>query len=94
MLPFAPVDWSFLSPVTYIRNFELHGHGYLGDDTMNNLMNGRSRTDIKAYAGASLLVRLSNFAWIPFDTRVGFKYMQGLTPESKSYGNLVITADI
>ena len=94
VLPFSPVDWSFLSPVTYIRNFELHGHGYLGDDTMDNLMNGRSHTDIKAYAGASLLVRLSNFAWIPFDTRVGFKYMQGLTPESKSYGNLVITADI
>ena len=23
-LPFAPVDWSFMCPVTYVRNFELH----------------------------------------------------------------------
>ena len=93
-LPFAPVDWSWLSPVTYIRNFELHTHGYFGTDTVDSMLSGRTRTDITAYAGASLVMRVCNLLWSPYDARIGFKYMQGLTPKSKSYGTLVFTTDL
>ena len=93
-LPFAPVDWSFLSPVTYIRNFELHAHSYVGTDSVKNLFGGMDRTDLLAQAGASFIIRLGNLAWMPYDLRIGFKYMKGLTPESKSYGTFVLTTDL
>jgi len=61
----APVDWSFLSPVAYIRNFELTAHfdyGYYFN----------SYEDAGLYsAGLDLVVHLGNLLWIPYDTRIG-----------------------
>jgi len=59
--PFAPVDWSFLGPVAYIRNFEFIGRYSLGlsPNTLTNTLY------------ASVAARLSNLLWVPFDTRIG-----------------------
>ena len=56
-LPFAPVDWSFLCPVAYIRNFEFRLKETVG-----------SRP---ACTTASLCARLGNFLWVPGDARLG-----------------------
>ena len=69
-LPFAPVDWSGLSPVAYLRNFELTAHG----DVL--ALRGPKGTDTGrlASAGLDLCARLSNLLWIPFPTRIGVEY--------------------
>ncbi len=67
-IPFAAVDWSFLSPLTYIRNFELIPHADLtlmpSDRHLYNLYS----------IGADLKVRLGNLIWIPYTTRIGLRY--------------------
>ena len=68
-VPFGAVDWSFLSPVAYIRNFELTPHADL------SLLSGGRTGSGKLYSiGADLCVRLGNLLWIPFDTRIGISY--------------------
>ncbi|MBQ6087347.1 MAG: hypothetical protein IJK96_04740 [Bacteroidales bacterium] len=72
-LPFAPVDWSFLGPVAYIRNFEftpfadftlLKYPSYLVmKDAGHNLWS----------VGADLAVHLSNLLWVPYDSRLGVR---------------------
>ena len=94
VMPFAPVDWSFLSPLTFVRNFELHAHYSATRDSINNLLSDSSVTKVKQYVGASLLVRVSNVLWSPFTARFGFQYMHGLTPDSQSYSGIVLTTDI
>ena len=78
-IPFADVDWSFLSPVAYIKNFELTPffdwsyqtfcwshelHYNPGAVTGENLFS----------AGADLTVNLGNFFWLPYDTQIGIRY--------------------
>ena len=68
-MAFAPVDWSFLCPAAYIRNFELTAHFdyalYRGGDVPSlGLLS----------AGADLVAHLSNLLWIPYDTRIGVSY--------------------
>lgn len=78
-IPFADVDWSFLSPVAYIKNFELNPffdwsyqtfswnhelHYNPGAVTGENLFS----------VGADLTVRLGNFFWLPYDTQIGIRY--------------------
>lgn len=67
-IPFAAMDWSFLSPAAYIRNLELIPHA---DFTLmpseRNLFNLYS-------IGADLNVRLENLIWIPYTTRIGLRY--------------------
>jgi len=92
-LPFAPVDWSFLGPIAYIRNFEFRAHYTADWDKMNNLRAGSSDKTVTQRVGASLLMRLSNFLWVPYDFRLGFRYMQGLYGTS-SYSEFVFTADL
>lgn len=69
-LPFLPVDWSFAGPLAYIRNFEFTAHGdcavYSGAENYS--------TGSLYSIGADLCVRLSNLAWIPYDTRIGVSY--------------------
>ena len=64
--PFLPLDWSALSPVAYLRNFEctLHADGsyFAGPVSWSPFM---------ASAGADLCVVLGNLAWVPFTTRIG-----------------------
>lgn len=74
-LPFAPVDWSFMCPVTYVRNFELHFYGsweYMGT---TNMLNGRTDGVNDAYVGAGICAHLANFAWSPYGIRIGLKYL-------------------
>ena len=56
-----PVDWAGLSPIAYLRNFELILHGEYGL---------RNRVWTPGY-GATLYAHLSNLLWIPYDTRIG-----------------------
>ncbi len=78
-IPFADVDRSFLSPVAYIKNFELTPffdwsyqtfcrshelHFNPGAVTGENLFS----------VGADLTVNLGNFFWLPYDTRIGIRY--------------------
>ena len=67
-MPIFPVDWSFLGPVAYIRNFELTLHGDLSyfsaSSTSGNLYS----------VGADFCVRLGNLLWVPYDTRIGISY--------------------
>lgn len=68
VIPFGAVDWSFLSPVAYIRNFELTPHADL-----SLFSDGQGMENLYSM-GADLCVRLGNLLWIPFDTRIGISY--------------------
>lgn len=89
-LPFAPVDWSFLSPLTYIRNFELTLHFDYGKyrQTVKN--------PDKSTVGADLVARLSNFLWLPFDTRIGvsWRYAFNVSERQKNNFSLVLSIDM
>lgn len=95
VFPFAPVDWSFLGPVAYIRNFEgaLHAAGsYTGTKSCRtgDIVSEESVLNL----GASLRVRLSNFLWIPYDIYVGAKYTYSVTHPGMSGFEAVFSADI
>lgn len=62
--PFAPVDWSFLSPVAYVKNFE-----FIGSATWSHIFSPET-SDVITYRG-DLAARLGNLLWIPYDTRIG-----------------------
>lgn len=68
-MPVFPVDWSWASPVAYIKNFELIPHfdwSYFTD--------GRNNTGTLNSVGADFDVCLGNFLWIPYTTRIGVSY--------------------
>lgn len=64
-MPVAPVDWSWLSPLAYIRNFELILHGDL------STFWGKGKPGTLTSVGADVIAHLGNFLWIPYDTRIG-----------------------
>ncbi len=68
VMPIFPVDWSWLSPVAYIRNFELTPHA---DLTLIPISRG---TGSLCSVGANFCARLENFFWVPYPTRVGLSY--------------------
>lgn len=74
-LPFAPVDWSFMCPVTYVRNFELHLYGSWNYTGTTNMLNDTTEGVNEAYVGAGICARLCNFAWMPYGMRIGLKYL-------------------
>lgn len=67
-LPFAPVDWSWMCPAAYIRNFELIAHADYG------MYNSTQVSNSLYSVGADLVAHLGNFLWIPYDTRIGIEY--------------------
>ena len=78
-IAFAPVDWSFLGPVAYIRNFLL---------TPNFDISLYSNPDGNltfCSAGAELCAVLGNFLWLPYQTRIGVSYSCNFGP---SYGKM------
>lgn len=91
-LPFAPVDWSFMCPVTYVRNFELHIYGswdYMGT---TNMLNGQTDGVNNAYVGAGICAHLANFAWMPYSIRIGLKYLYNpIHPELSGLGGIFST---
>ena len=68
--PFAPLDWSGMGPVAYVRNLECTLHG---DYAFFGGAANAAWTHLGA-AGAELCVVLGNLLWIPYDTRIGVKY--------------------
>lgn len=68
--PFGSLDWSGLSPLAYIRNFEFTAHadfsffGSRGAESFGNIFS----------VGADLALRLGNLLWVPYATRIGVSY--------------------
>lgn len=69
-LPFAPVDWSFLSPLTYLRNFELTLHS----DYLVCATPVKHKSSGYCSVGADLAARLEAVCGIPLPVRVGVSY--------------------
>lgn len=67
-MPLLPVDWAGLSPLAYVRNFELTLHAD------GSILSGDSARSYLYSAGADFAVRLANFLWIPYATRIGVSY--------------------
>lgn len=89
-LPFAPVDWSFLSPVTYIRNFELFLHYDLSYYISSKYKGTESS------AGVDLVAKLGNVLSLPYDTRIGVSccYLSGGLDVNPFYLGMVFSVDI
>ena len=73
-LTFAPVDWSFMSPVTYVRNFELHLYASANSTRTTRIPDKTITEDLlEEYVGAGICARLCNFAWMPYGMRIGLQ---------------------
>lgn len=68
VMPFAAVDWSFMSPIAYIKHFELTLHG-----DYSNFWNSKTRGNLYS-VGADLCVTLGKLLFIPYNTRIGVSY--------------------
>lgn len=66
--PFAPLDWSWMSPVAYVRNLECTLHGDL------SRFSGTKNPMTLGSAGADIVAVLGNLLWIPYDVRIGASY--------------------
>ena len=73
----APVDWTFLCPIAYIRNFVLTPHG---DFTFFASHKEKANPGALLSAGADLYARLENFIWIPYETHIGVSYSYNFGP--------------
>ena len=78
-IPFLDVDWSFLSPVAYVKNFELTPFFDWSYQTFNYdsklHYNPAGVTGENLFSvGADLTVNLGNFFWLPYDTQIGIRY--------------------
>ena len=78
-VPFLSVDWSFLCPAFYIKNFLLTPFADISIQDFNYnrdyLINpGNVASETLASCGADLVVNLGNFLWLPFDSRIGIRY--------------------
>lgn len=78
-IPFADVDWSFLSPVAYIKNFELTpffdwSYQTFCWDHELHYNPGAVMGENLFSVGADLTVNLGNFFWLPYDTQIGIRY--------------------
>ena len=93
-LPFAPVDWSFMSPVTYVRNFELHLYGSWEQTATTNMLNNKTDYLDEAYVGAGLCAYLSNIAWVPYPLRIGAKYLYNPIHPELSGVSAILSVDM
>ncbi|MGN0202470.1 MAG: TolB family protein [Candidatus Cryptobacteroides sp.] len=94
-IPFGAVDWSFLSPLAYIRNFTLTpfcdvSYNTYGSIKELNIGNDLVRNETLCSVGADLSVNLGNFLWFPFDTEFGVRYARNFwnTLEQEGVSNL------
>ena len=73
-IAFAPVDWSFLGPVAYVRNFLLTPNFdfCLYHNPDGNMM--------LCSAGTELCAILGNFLWLPYQTQIGVSYSYNFGP--------------
>lgn len=72
-MPIIPIEWSGLKSIAYLRNLELIPYFDF------SLYSDGSRMGSLYSAGADFILRLGNFAMLPYDTRVGlsFNYLGG-----------------
>ena len=73
-IAFAPVDWSFLGPVAYIRNFLLTPNFDI------SLYSNPDDSVVLCSAGAELCAVLGNFLWLPYQTKIGVSYSYNFGP--------------
>ena len=83
-IPFAPVEWSVLSPYVYVRNFEFTAHARFYSEYERG-----AHLNLPGI-GASLVANLGNLLWIPYNTRIGISYLYF----RKSSVNLVFSIEI
>ena len=90
-MPFAPVDWSFFSPFTYVRNFELITHYDLA-----YYVSSKSGSGSESSVGADIVAKLGNVLSLPFDTRIGVSccYLFGDLEVKPFYVGMVFSVDI
>ena len=94
-LPFAAVDWSFLSPLTYIRNFEARLYASYEETSMGMALDAIYGSDNQeAWLGAGVLVHLSNVAWAPVGARLGVKYLYNPFHPELSGPSVIATMDL
>ena len=70
VLPLLPLDCSWFGPLAYIRNLELDAHYDQGVYGGSEIFESTGMFS----AGADISVVLSNFLWIPYNTRIGVSY--------------------
>ena len=80
-IAFAPVDWSFLSPVAYVRNFLLTPHFDI------SLYSNPDDNMVLCSAGTEFCAVLGNFLWLPYQTHIGVSYSYNFGP---SYQKIAI----
>ena len=92
--PFWSMDWSGMSPYFYVRNLEaiLHGGTTLG--SYEELLRTKKGSLRESYAGATLRVRLSNFLWVPYDTRLGVRFVYNFDKPEKTGLEMVYSMDL
>ena len=78
-VPFLSVDWTFLCPAFYIKNFQLTPFADISLQDFNYNRNflvnpGNIASETLLSFGADLVVNLGNFLWLPFDSRFGIRY--------------------
>lgn len=78
--PFLALDGVLASPVVSLRNMEFTLHA---DYSYFAGGSGKASTKLGS-VGADLVLRLSNFLWVPYDTRVGVSYYYNIG--APSYG--------
>lgn len=71
--PFLALDWSALCPVAYFKNLEGIAHFEL--------------SSLGNFIGGSVSARLANLLWIPYDTRIGVKYLHALSGPTAGVGS-------
>ena len=88
-MPILPVDWPGLSPLAYVRNFELTAHA--DACLLGGSEDGRG---LLYSAGADFCVRLGNLLWVPYATRLGvsWNYNGGTIAEALSSGDITVPA--
>lgn len=78
-IPFLNLDWSGLSPMAYLKNLELTPFADWSFQKYDSFTEfkinpGYVDSDNLFSFGFNLCVRLGNFLWLPYDTRIGFTY--------------------
>lgn len=102
-IPFLSVDWNGLSPVCYVRNFELMPKFKQQTTVIDGDLSKYDAPDLQASRriykfGTDLSIILGNILFIPYNFHIGVGayYVHGdIVPESKPYEiNLIFSVDI
>ncbi|MCQ2153006.1 MAG: hypothetical protein MJY44_00300 [Bacteroidales bacterium] len=89
-IPFGSVDWGGMSPVAYVRNFELIPHAEMAC----GFMKGKD-SSLAGGVGTVFDVVLGNLAFIPFTTRIGVSYTYLFGDVNRHHSvNLVFSIDL